>query len=156
MAGLIAKDTPLSEITLRKYEKPYELSKRDLVKKLCLSLGLLQPGDSRDIIIDILFIFLNSKRRKEYSVHELTIAVISVRKQFKQPLNGIAESNIRRQVRRLREVYLVEKVKTKYRLTEFSSLKEIFNERIKGFILNSIIARVEDYVNEADKQFSRE
>ena len=36
------KDIPLSEITLRKYEKPVGLEKRELVRKICLSLGLLQ------------------------------------------------------------------------------------------------------------------
>ena len=53
MAKKVSKDIPLAEITLRKYEKPGELSKRDLIKKLCLSVGLLQPGDSRDVIVDI-------------------------------------------------------------------------------------------------------
>jgi len=51
MPNRIAKDTPLSEVTLRKYEKPVDISERDLVRKLCLSLGLLQPGDSRDVIV---------------------------------------------------------------------------------------------------------
>jgi len=37
----------LSELTLRKYEKPYQTDKREIVKKICLSLGLLQPGDNR-------------------------------------------------------------------------------------------------------------
>ena len=50
-------ETPLMEITLRRYEKPHNLSQRDTLKKLSLSLGLLQPGDSRDIIVDMLFSF---------------------------------------------------------------------------------------------------
>src|SRR3989338_5158478 len=49
----ISKDTPLAELTLRKYEKPYTMSRRDLMRKICLSTGLLQPGDSRDSIVDI-------------------------------------------------------------------------------------------------------
>jgi len=61
----ISKDTPLSEITLRRYEKPYDLSGRDLVKKLCLSLGLLQPGDSRDVIVDVLHVLLEKKNEKK-------------------------------------------------------------------------------------------
>ena len=56
MAKKVSKDIPLAEITLRKYEKPGELSKRDLIKKLCLSVGLLQPGDSRDVIVDIFYV----------------------------------------------------------------------------------------------------
>ena len=30
----IAKDTPLAEITLRRYEKPGKLSERELVRKI--------------------------------------------------------------------------------------------------------------------------
>ena len=30
------KELPLAEITLRRYEKPYDLTSRELVKKLCL------------------------------------------------------------------------------------------------------------------------
>jgi len=153
MVRVVSKDTPLAEIVLRKYEKPIDLPKRELVKKLCLSLGLLQPGDSRNIIVDILFVFLNSKRKTSLTVTEIQARVINVRKQFKQPLFGIAESNIRRQLRRLRELYLVEKIKTKYRLTENSTLTEIFSEKIENFILATIINRVKEYMKEADERF---
>ncbi len=150
----VSKETPLQEITLRKYEKPHNLSKREFIKKICLSLGLLQPGESRDVVVDILYIFLKYKRKREFTIHELSGAVMSVRKQFKQPMLGVAESNIRRQVRRLRELHIIEKVKTRYRLTEFSSLQEIFNEKIKPFIVEPIMKRIEEYLKEADKQFS--
>ena len=59
------KDLPLSEITLRKYEKPHGLEKRELVRKICLSLGLLQLGDSRDIIVDILMVLIDANKKKE-------------------------------------------------------------------------------------------
>ena len=59
------KDLPLSEITLRKYEKPVGLEKRDLVKKICLSLGLLQLGDSRDVIVDILMVLIENRRSRD-------------------------------------------------------------------------------------------
>ena len=49
-----SKSIPLAEITLRKYERPYEMPLRELVKKICLSVGLLQPGDSRDVVVDVL------------------------------------------------------------------------------------------------------
>ena len=154
MVQTVSKETPLLEITLRKYEKPFDLSKRELIKKLCLSLGLLQPGESRNIIVDILFIFLKYQKKREFTIHELQKSVMAVRKQFKQPMFGIAESNIRRQVRRLRALYLIEKINTRYRLTEFDSLEEIFDERIQGFILNTILNRIKDYLKEVDKQFS--
>jgi len=57
----VAIDRSLAEITLRKYEKPDNLKDRELVRKLCLSVGLLQPGDSRDIIVDILYVLLKSQ-----------------------------------------------------------------------------------------------
>jgi len=59
------KDIPLSEITLRKYEKPAGLEKRELVRKICLSLGLLQLGDSRDIIVDILMVLIEQIKLKK-------------------------------------------------------------------------------------------
>ena len=58
------KDIPLSEITLRKYEKPNNLEKRELIRKICLSLGLLQLGDSRDIIVDILMVLVEANKNK--------------------------------------------------------------------------------------------
>lgn len=60
----MVRDIPLSEITLRKYEKPYDAPKREVVRKVCLSLGLLQPGDSRDIIVDILLVLDEARKDK--------------------------------------------------------------------------------------------
>ena len=53
-----SKSIPLAEITLRKYERPYEMPMRELVKKVCLSVGLLQPGDSRDVVVDVFGVLL--------------------------------------------------------------------------------------------------
>ena len=142
----ISKESPLAEITLRKYEKPSKSSERELVRKLCLSVGLLQPGDSRDIIVDILHVLLNAKKeKKELSSQDIEKIVISERKKQNLPLNGIASSNIRRQIRRLRELFLVEKVKNSYRITEFEDLTVIFEEKIRKFYLESIVGRVKEY-----------
>ena len=54
----VSIDTPLAEITFRKYELPTGQTKREAVRKLCLSLGLLQPGDSRDVIVDVFEVVL--------------------------------------------------------------------------------------------------
>lgn len=59
------KEAPLVEITLRRYEKPYVLNQREAVKKVCLSLGLLQPGDGRDSIVDIVLVLEKSSKRKK-------------------------------------------------------------------------------------------
>ena len=140
----ISKDTPLAEITLRKYEKPYEMSRRDLIRKICLSTGLLQPGDSRDVIVDIFQILLETK--KEMSCDEIREAVIERRKEAKLALNGIAPSNVRRQVKRLRDIYFVEKVRNNYRIHENEQLAVLFTEKIEKFYLAAILARVKEYL----------
>lgn len=145
----VSRDTPLAEITLRKYEKPSEMQKRDLVKKLCLSIGLLQPGDSRDVIVDIFHVLLETKHPLESD--EIQELVIEYRKKRKLGLNGIAPSNIRRQLKRLRDLFLVEKVKNTYRISEAETLHNIFQEKIKKYYIDSIMNRVEDYFRAFNK-----
>ena len=148
-------ETPLIEITLRKYEKPEIKSKRTLVKKLCLSLGILQPGDSRDIIVDIFYVLLEERNNnKLISSEELREKVIELRKKEKLSLNGVASSNIRRQLKRLRDIFLVEKIKNNYRITEFLSLNDIFQDKIMQFMLPTIISRIKDYISETDSHFN--
>lgn len=146
------KETPISELTLRRYEKPYDASKREILKKACLSLGLLQPGDSRDVIVDILYILLEAK--KELSSEEIVKGVVELRKNEKLKDVGTAASNIRRQMRRLRELMLVEKVKNNYRIMEKMRLSEIFEEKIQGILLNTISTRVKEYLERVDENFS--
>ena len=150
----IAIDRSLAEITLRKYEKPDSLKDRELVRKLCLSVGLLQPGDSRDIIVDILSVIL--KAPGPLTSIEVEQQVIEFRKTHNLQLLGIASSNIRRQLLRLRELFIVEKVKNSYIINENTKLLDIFNEKIEKYYLNSIVERVRDYVMEIDKRFPRQ
>ena len=139
----ISKDIPLAELTLRRYEKPYKMGKRELMKKLCLSVGLLQPGDSRDVIVDILYVIYNSK--KPLGSEEIRTLVIDHRKKSKLELRGVASSNVRRQLKRLRNLFLVEKVKNDYRISENEKLLRIFEEKIEKYYLNSIVDRVKEY-----------
>jgi hypothetical protein len=119
MKKIISKDTPLSEITLRRYEKPGNLSKRELVRKLCLSLGLLQPGDSRDVIVDIFLVLIQTSAAKNaLTSEEIGSKVIGLRKKEKLSWNGTAGSNIRRQIKRLKDIIVIDKIGTKYRLDE--------------------------------------
>lgn len=146
MVKTISREIPLAEITLRRYEKPSKLSERELVRKLCLSIGLLQPGDSRDIIVDILHVLVKAKKqKKELSSEEIEKEVIEARKRQKLALHGIASSNIRRQLKRLRDLFIVEKVKNNYRINEFEELGIIFKEKIEKFYISSIVDRVRDY-----------
>jgi hypothetical protein len=66
---------------------------------------------------------------------------------------GIASSNIRRQLLRLRDLFIIEKVKNNYRITENTKLKDIFEEKVEQYYLQSIIQRVKEYIQETDKQF---
>ena len=147
----ISIDTPLFEITIRKYEKPQSLNDRELVRKLCLSLGILQPGDSRDVIVDILYVLL--KNKKEMSSKGIEEQTIAFRKDNNLPLKGIASSNIRRQLSRLREIFIIEKIANNYRIKENSKVAELFAENIEKYTLKSILERVKEYLQEVDKRF---
>lgn len=147
----ISRDVPLAEITLRKYEKPENFKDRDLIRKLCLSLGLLQPGDSRDVIVDILTVLLKAK--KELSCEEIEKLVIEERKMNKLQLLGIAGSNIRRQLKRLRDLFVIEKIANNYRMNENARLSELFEEKIEKFLLPSIVSRIREYVKRIDEEF---
>jgi len=151
MAKTIAVETPLAEITFRKYESPSNLENRELVRKVCLSLGLLQPGDSRDVVVDVFQALLENK--KELTSKEIENLTIANRKRYKLPMLGIAPSNVRRQLLRLRDLFLVEKVKNNYRIRENTVLENIFVENIEKYYLASIITRVKEYIKEADKKF---
>ena len=146
------KDIPLSEITLRKYEKPVGLEKRELVRKICLSLGLLQLGDSRDIIVDILIILINANNHKEkLSSEEIGKKVEELRKKYSLDDKGLAESNIRRQLKRLRDAMLIEKTNNQYYLAEQANLSEIFENSIERFIIPQTIERIKEYLDELNK-----
>ena len=146
----ISRDTPLNEITLRKYEKPSSMPERQIVKKICLSLGVLQPGDSRDVIVDILHVLLKSRRKKKLlTAKQIEDAVIKNRKRAKLELLGIASSNIRRQLRRLKEIMIVEKLSNGYRIAEYMPLSEIYEKKIEKFYISSISERIKEYLGMA-------
>ena len=147
------KDIPLSEITLRKYEKPLGLEKRELIRKICLSLGLLQLGDSRDIIVDILMVLNDAnKNKEELSSEGVGKRVEEIRKKYSLETKGLAESNIRRQLKRLRDNMLIEKSGNNYYLSEHSSLREIFENSIEKFVIPQIVERIKEYLEDLDKK----
>ena len=150
----ISRETPLSEITLRRYEKP-SVNDRELVRKFCLSLGLLQPGDSRDVVVDVLHTLLKAKQDKE-ELHseEIKNKVMDYRKTNSLPMLGIASSNIRRQLKRLKDIHLIETNANLYRISEWNNVSEILEEKVKNFLLHSIISRVKEYSKKIDEEFS--
>ena len=138
----VAKSVPIAEITLRKYEKPYNMPKRELVKKICLSLGLLQPGDSRDVVVDVLHALLDEG---EIAAEEIKAKVVEYLKKSNLTMNVIAESNIRRQLKRLKDLFLVEKKGNSYQITENERLLHLFEQKIENFYLKGILDRVKEY-----------
>lgn len=147
----MVREIPIEEITLRKYEKPYDSSKREIIRKICLSLGLLQPGDSRDIIVDIICVLEDGRKNKEWlSSFQIRDKVQKLREQNSLENKGIAESNIRRQLKRLRDTLLIDKKNNLYRISEFLPLSEIFEIKIEKFLLPQIISRVKEYLQKID------
>ena len=148
------RDTPLMEVTLRRYEKPIGLEERELIRKFCLGVGLLQPGDSRDVVVDVLLsLMLAKKQRQMLSSEEINEKVIELRKKYSLQLLGIAPSNVRRQIKRLRELLLVEKIKSKYRIIEFGTLSSQYDEKFSQFLLPTIVTRIKEYFSEIDNRF---
>ena len=148
----ISRDIPLSEITLRRYEKPSNLSERELIRKLCLSIGLLQPGDSRDVIVDILAVLIKAKKeKKDYTSDQICKLVIEERKKQSLQMLGVASSNIRRQLKRLKDILLVEKRLNAYRIVEHGHLAEIFEEKIEKFMLQNINSRIKEYLKRIEE-----
>ena len=150
----VIKDTPLLELTIRRYEKPAGMEPRELLKKFCLSIGLLQPGDSRDIIVDILHVLLVAGAdKRDLASEEVRSEVVKLREELGLPLLGVASSNVRRQLKRLRDILVVEKVKNSYRITEFSRLDEIYQEKLEKYLLPTILSRVKEYFTAVDESF---
>jgi len=148
----MVKESHLGEITLRKYERPYESSKRELVRKVCLSLGLLQPGDSRDIMVDIMLVLEEARKDKAWlSSFDIRDKVEQVRKSHSLEVKGLAESNIRRQLKRLRDSMIIDKQENMYRMSEFEPLKNIFETKIEKFLIPQIIDRIKEYLGKLEK-----
>ena len=111
----------------------------------------MQPGDSRDVVVDVLSVLLKAK--KELSSEEIEKLVKEERRKGKLPMLGIASSNIRRQLKRLRDIFILEKVANNYRINENASLSELFEEKIEKFLLPSITSRIKEYVKKIDEDF---
>lgn len=155
MVKTISRDTPLAEITFRKYEKPSSLEGRELVRKFCLSIGLLQPGDSRDVVVDVLHVFLMNKNSELSSV-DVERFVIENREKHSLNILGVAPSNIRRQILRLRDLFILEKNGSFYRINEGANLKDLFAEKVERYYFNSILGRVKEYVQKVNDDFFKE
>lgn len=137
------KDLPLQEITLRKYEAPAALSGRELSKKFLLSIGLLNPGESRDVIVDIFTLLIDAKKEKKFLQVEAFLEALKDKP-------GASAPNVRRQLRRLKELKIAEKLPEGYRITEFGELKPIITNYVSEFLVSPALERVRQYAEALD------
>ena len=142
---VVFKEKPIFGICLRKFEKPSENLKENL-RKFCISIGLLQPGDSRDIIVDILEILLRNKKEKKY------LSIEDINSQINK--KGKTMPNIRRQMRRLIELGIAEKTSNGYRIREFMDLNDLIDELLE-FKIKPTIDRIKEYGEKIELQFTK-
>jgi DNA-binding transcriptional ArsR family regulator len=145
MAKKALRDIPLQEITLRKYEQPYGLEEKELVRKFLLSLGLLQPGESRDIIVDIFHLFLKARKRNKTLDTEDIVGELEGK-------TGASAPNVSRQIKRLRDLKIVEKNHDGYRITEFGKIDNIVSNYLVPFVINQSAERLREYAKELDRR----
>lgn len=139
----VFKDTPIDEITLRRFEKPASDDLRNLCRKFLISVGLLQSGDSRDIINDLFYDFVKASKSEEFLPVEIII------EKYEGEDGGTA-SNLRRHLRRLKEMNIIERTSYGYRITEFLSLQDLFTKRIVKFLIQPTINRISEYAEKID------
>ncbi len=122
-------DSPIFEITLRKYEPPSGNAERDL-RVFLLSMGLIRPGDSKSPLEAIFRAFL---QKSSVSVTELA------------QMAKITPSAVRYHLERLKALRLVEGRKN-YRLAE-GDLSVAFRV-FRRYVLEELLDRIESYVTE--------
>jgi len=100
-------------------------------------------------MVDMLLVLEQARQTTSWlSSFEIRDKIQAVRKEEK----GLAESNIRRQLKRLRDSMLVDKQGNKYRMSEFAPLSEIFETKIENFLIPQTIGRIKEYLSHLENQ----
>jgi DNA-binding transcriptional ArsR family regulator len=94
-----------------------------------------------------------SSQQRYVSSKEVENFVYSYREKNKLALSGITPSNINRQLRRIKDTGLLEKAEEGFRIREFLSLTEVFDEYFLPHVLDPMIERIRAYLSEADNLF---
>jgi len=92
-------------------------------------------------------------KEKEIGIDDIVKKVVQNREAHNLPIAGIAPSNIRRQLRRLKDAFLIENIDKKYRLTEKDKCLNVFEEKVEQYLLKSVISRVKEYYRAIDDEF---
>ncbi len=140
------KDKPLAGISLNEFEKPSSDYFTNL-RRFCISIGVISPGESRVAIIHILEILLKSKKSRKDGVDSYEI----IKELYKTDIK-IVYANILRDLRKLIAVGIVERRENRYRIKENMKLKELLETFIKPYIIDRILKRIEEYADSIDQK----
>jgi hypothetical protein len=102
--------------------------------------------------VDVALVLLTAK--EPLTARDIEKAVIDSRENARAPILGVAPSNIRRQILRMRELFLIEKVSNTYRVKENQKLATIFDEHIERYYLASVTKRVREYLHAMDEHLA--
>lgn len=136
-------DLPLSEITIRKFERPINIDKKTLLRRFCISLGLINPGDNRAGVVDVFEVLFDSKEP------------LGAENVFETLEKKLALSGIRRHLRRLEQVKILEHRNSKYRLAEGGNLTYCLKYVVKDQLIEDIFNRIQEYGEELQKELEK-
>lgn len=144
--GRLYKDRPLSGISLNEFERPtndYNVN----IRRLCISLGLVSPGESRIAIVHILDILLKTRKKNPDGLDSYELIKELYKKKTK-----IVYANILRDLRKLMAVGIVEKRNGHYRIKENMRLDEIISSFIKPYLIDRTLSKIEEYARSVEKE----
>ncbi len=144
----VYKDRPLTGISLNEFEKPGQDYATNL-RRFCISIGVISPGESRIAVVKILDILLRAKNKEPDGLDSRQLI-----KDLHQANVKIVYANILRDLRKLIAIGLVEKRGNRYRIKENLPLKDLLSSFVKPYIIDRILNRVEDYADSIDKNIS--
>jgi hypothetical protein len=139
------KDRPLSGIALNEFERPTNDYNTN-IRRFCISLGLVSPGESRIAIVYLLDILLKARKKRPEGLDSYEI----IKELYKRKIK-IVYANILRDLRKLIAVGLVEKRNSLYRIKENLKLDEIITSFIKPYIIDRMLGKIEEYAKSIDR-----
>ena len=138
----VYKNNPIIDVTLRKFEKPYEEGD-ELIRKFCMSIGILQPGDSRDTVVQIMKVLIRNREIKVFMDSKEIWDLVKDNR-------DIAHSNVRRHLNKMEKIGFVERTSQGYRLREWLSLEEIISEFFEKYVITQTLERIKEYASKID------
>jgi len=142
------RDKPLAGISLNEFEKPGSDYITNL-RRFCISIGVISPGESRIAIVHILDILLKTRKQNPGGLDSYTLI-----KELYQSDIKIVYANILRDVRKLIAVGIVERIDNKYRIKENMKLKEILDTFIKPYVIEKILNKIGEYAEKIEEQLA--